>query len=82
MTIGPQRSVLSLKELIKQSPYTQKSLAEALDIPEVTINSWASGKYVPSDVNRLILLASALGVSFKTLLMSLGYDVSRVPDDN
>jgi transcriptional regulator with XRE-family HTH domain len=71
----------TLKELLEERAVNKTKLAERMGIGRATLNSWESGKKVPAFDNA-IRLAAELGVSLKTLGESLGYDVSRVPDEN
>lgn len=71
----------SLKELIKESKYTQKSLAKALNTAYSTVKYYVSGENLPgleifADMCRL------LDKSPKEMMAALGIDVSGIPDDS
>ncbi|MGK7885717.1 MAG: helix-turn-helix domain-containing protein [Crocosphaera sp.] len=71
----------SLKNLIKQHGYTQKSFARALNKALSTVTFYISGEKMPTapviaDMCRL------LDESPKTVMKSLGIDVTGIPDDH
>ena len=69
-----------MKELIEAAGTTQRQLSRDLNIAEVTVNTWVSGRKVPRFDNA-ILLARKLGVSLKTLAQAMDIDVSGVEND-
>lgn len=74
-------SIPTLKQLIEDANTTQRELSKRTGIAEVTINSWVAGKYIPRLDNALVLCRE-LGVSLKTLALSLGLDITGIPDDS
>jgi transcriptional regulator with XRE-family HTH domain len=70
----------TLKTLIAAAHKTQRQLSRDIDIAEVTINTWVSGRKMPR-LDNAALVAAELKVSFKTLARSLQIDVSRIPGD-
>lgn len=56
-----------IKELREQKHMTQKQLAEQLHVSDKTVSKWEVGRGLP-DVELLVELASALGVSVAELL--------------
>ncbi|HSN67465.1 MAG TPA: helix-turn-helix transcriptional regulator [Fusibacter sp.] len=63
----------TLKTLIKNNGMTQRDLAKLTGIPEITINSWVSGKNVPK-LNNAYIIAKALNVSLDELAQVMGLD--------
>jgi transcriptional regulator with XRE-family HTH domain len=76
----PSGETETLKTLIAAANTTQRQLSRDIDIAEVTINTWVSGRKMPR-LDNAALVAAKLGVSFKTLAKSLQIDVSRIPGD-
>jgi transcriptional regulator with XRE-family HTH domain len=77
---GTSGETETLKTLIAAAHTTQRQLSRDIDIAEVTINTWVSGRKMPR-LDNAALVAAELGVSFKTLARSLQIDVSRIPGD-
>jgi transcriptional regulator with XRE-family HTH domain len=77
----PVTSVLTLKELIARANITQRELAKRTGLSERTINEWVARKYIPRLDNALILCRE-LGISLKTLSVSIGLDTAGIPDDS
>jgi transcriptional regulator with XRE-family HTH domain len=74
-------SATTLKQLIEQAKISQRELSKRTGIAEVTINSWVARKKIPRLDNALILCRE-LGVSLKTLSVSIGLDTAGIPDDS
>ncbi len=72
---------LTLKQLIAKSNITQRDLAKRTGISERAINEWVAGKYIPR-LDNAIVVSRELGVSLKTLALSLGLDITGIPDDS
>lgn len=72
--------VITLKELIKEKGLTQRGLHKKTGIPEITINTWVAGKYIPT-LDNAVRVAIALEVDLKTLAQSIGIDVNGLPDN-
>lgn len=70
----------TLKSLIEQAGFTQKSFANSVKISLSTITYYISGEKLPR-VDRFFDMASKLNVSPKTLGKAMGIDVSDVPND-
>ncbi len=70
----------SLDELIKEHGYTQKSFAKALNKVPSSIYYYISGKRVPT-VTVVADMCRLLDESPKTVMKSLGIDVTGIPDD-
>lgn len=70
----------TLKDLIKESHLTYRSLAAKLGTSHDQIVAWNKGDSYPS-LPYLISLSRNLNVSLKILISSLGVDVSDIPDD-
>jgi transcriptional regulator with XRE-family HTH domain len=60
--------MLRLKEILKKKGLNQLFLAKALDLSNVTISSWATGKSMPS-VESLIRLCEILDVGLDDLVI-------------
>jgi transcriptional regulator with XRE-family HTH domain len=74
-------SATTLKQLIEQAKISQRELSKRTGIAEVTINSWVARKKIPRLDNALILCRE-LGISLKTLSVSIGLDTAGIPDDS
>jgi transcriptional regulator with XRE-family HTH domain len=70
----------TLKELIKESNLTYRSLAAKMGTTPDQIVAWNKGDSYPS-LPYLISLSRNLNVSLKNLITSLGVDVSDLPND-
>lgn len=70
----------TLKDLIKESHLTYRSLAAKMGTSPDQIVAWNKGDSYPS-LPYLISLSRNLNVSLKILISSLGVDVSDLPDD-
>ncbi|MGK7961172.1 helix-turn-helix domain-containing protein [Crocosphaera sp.] len=70
----------SLKDLIKLAGYTQKSFAQALNTAYSTVKYYVSGEKMPG-VKIFADMCRLLDKSPKTVMKSLGIDVSGIPDD-
>ena len=70
----------SLKDLIKQHGYTQKSFAKALKIALSTLTYYISGENLPG-LQILADMCRLLDESPKTVMKSLGIDVTGIPND-
>ena len=70
----------TLKDLIADLGMTQREFSQKTGIPEITVNSWVSGKRMPK-LDSAVALSVCLNCSLKTLAKSLGIDVSKLPDD-
>lgn len=57
----------TIKELREKKRYTQKQLAELLNVSDKTISKWETGKGLP-DVGIIAELAATLGISLTELL--------------
>lgn len=57
----------TIKELREKKRYTQKQLAELLNVSDKTISKWETGKGLP-DVGIIAELATTLGISLAELL--------------
>ena len=71
----------SLRDLIKQHGYTQKSFAIALKKAYSTVNFYIAGEKVPT-ATVIADMCRILDESPKTVLKSLGIDVTGIPDDH
>lgn len=60
--------MLRLKEILKEKKLTQLFLAKSMNLSNVTINQWATGKSMPS-VESLIKLCEILDVSLDDLVV-------------
>lgn len=74
------QDVPTLKALISAANTNQRELSNRIGLSERTLNDWVAGKKIPRLDNALII-AKELKVSLKTLSLSLGLDVSGIPDD-
>ncbi|MDJ0582964.1 helix-turn-helix transcriptional regulator [Crocosphaera sp.] len=70
-----------LKELIKQHGYTQKSFATALKKHVSAVTAYIAGKKSPT-IAVVADMCRLLDESPKTVMKSLGIDVSGIPDDH
>ncbi|MFB2898057.1 helix-turn-helix domain-containing protein [Aerosakkonemataceae cyanobacterium BLCC-F50] len=70
----------TLKNLIEASQLTEPELSRQMGVGQRIIGDWKRGVSIPR-FDRAILLAKALGVSLKVLALSMGLDVSNLPDD-
>ena len=70
----------SLKELIEQHGYTQKSFATALNKAYSTVRYYVAGQKMPTGT-VIADMCRLLDESPKTVMKSLGIDVSGIPDD-
>ncbi len=72
---------ISLDDLIKKHGYTKKSFAAALNKAYSTVNFYAARQKCPT--GRVIAdMCRLLDESPKTVMKSLGIDVSGIPDDH
>lgn len=71
---------LTLRLLLKRADKKQVELAEKTGLSRDAIRAYVAGRRMPSFDNAA-LLARELGVSFKTLAVSLGIDIEDIPDD-
>ena len=71
----------SLKDLIKEHGYTQKSFAIALNRAYSTVKYYIAGENTPT-ATVIVDMCRLLDESPKTVLKSLGIDVTGVPDDH
>jgi transcriptional regulator with XRE-family HTH domain len=60
--------MLRLKEILKEKNLKQLFIAKSMNISNVTINKWATGKSMPS-VESLIKLCEILDVSLDDLVI-------------
>jgi transcriptional regulator with XRE-family HTH domain len=70
----------TLKDLIKEANLTYRSLAAMIGTSHDQIVAWNKGDSYPS-LPYLVSLSRNLNVPLKTLISSLGVDVSDLPDD-
>ncbi len=70
----------SLDDLIKKHGYTQKSFSVALKKAYSTVRYYISGESVPT-ATVVADMCRLLDESPKTVLKSLGIDVTDIPDD-
>ncbi len=70
----------TLKQLIKSAGYTQKSFAKDLNLAYSTVQYYVSGENLPG-LKVLADMCRLLDESPKTVMKSLGIDVSGIPDD-
>ena len=70
----------TLKQLIKAHGYTQKSFAKDLNLAYSTVQYYVSGENLPG-IKVLADMCRLLDESPKTVLKSLGIDVTGIPDD-
>lgn len=56
-----------LKEIRKKYGYSQKDVADALNVTQGSVSAWEQGRWFP-DISSLIKLANLYGVSVDTLL--------------
>ncbi len=70
----------SLKDLIKEANYTQKSFAKALNRAYSTVQYYVAGQKMPTGT-VIADMCRLLNKSPKTVMKSLGIDVSGIPDD-
>ena len=75
-----QFATKALKQLIEQSGHTQKSFAESLGLCYASVKYYVAGQKTPgSDV--LADMCRVLNQSPKTVMKSLGIDITGIPDD-
>lgn len=70
----------TLKELREKAQLSQRALASKLGTSHDVIVRWEKGRGLPR-FDYAIALASELGVSLRTLAKVMGFDVSRLPND-
>ena len=70
----------TLKELIKQKKLTYGQMSQEVGCSVSTISQYVGGLKTPG-FDKAIAMSRVLGVSLKVLALSLGLDVSDVPDD-
>lgn len=70
----------SLKELIKSKGYTQKSFAKALNRAYSTVQYYVAGQKMPTGT-VIADMCRLLDKSPKTVMRSLGIDVTGIPND-
>ncbi len=70
----------TLKQLIEESNFTYRELAERIGTTHDMIVRWCKPD-AELKVSNYVKLAKALGVSLKTLAISIGQDVDGIPDD-
>ncbi|MDJ0509257.1 MAG: helix-turn-helix transcriptional regulator [Crocosphaera sp.] len=70
----------SLKDLIEQHGYTQKSFAKALNRAYSTVQFYVAGQKKPG-CEILADMCRLLDESPKTVMKSLGIDVTGIPND-
>jgi transcriptional regulator with XRE-family HTH domain len=80
MSLQNNNEVKTLKQLLKEKDINKTALAKRMGVGRQTILQWENGERAPVFKNA-VLLAAELGISLKTLALSLGYDVSLVPSD-
>lgn len=70
----------TLKELIKRSNLRQWQLSKEIGCSQSLVSQYVRGATMPT-FDKAIAMSRVLGVSLKVLALSLGLDVSEVPDD-
>lgn len=70
----------TLKELIINTGFTQKRLAVQVGCTQSLISDYITGRKMPG-FDKAIAMARVLNVPLKILALSLGLDVSGIPDD-
>lgn len=70
----------TLKELIKQKKLTYGQVSQRVGCSVSTISQYV-GRLKTPGLDKAIAMSRVLGVSLKVLALSLGLDVSDVPDD-
>jgi DNA-binding XRE family transcriptional regulator len=80
MNLERNNEVKTLKQFFKEKDINKSALAKRMGVGRQTIIQWENGERAPVFKNA-VLLAAELGISLKTLALSLGYDVSSVPAD-
>jgi len=70
----------TLKELVKLSGVSQVKIARDVGCSPGLISQYVRGLVMPT-FDKAIAMARVLGVPLKTLALSLGLDVSGIPDD-
>ena len=71
----------SLKDLIKQHGYTQKAFAMAINKHVSAVTAYIAGKKSPT-ISVVADMCRLLDESPKTVMKSLGIDVTDIPDDH
>lgn len=71
---------MTLKRLIADRDFTQEQFADLIGVSRAMLFSYFNGSKRPS-VDKLVKMAKVLRVSFRTLVTSLGFDVSDIPMD-
>ena len=71
----------SLKDLLKEHGYTQKSFAKELNLAYSTVKFYVAGENLPG-LAVVANMCRLLDESPKTVMKSLGIDVTDIPDDH
>lgn len=58
---------VNLKEIRKKYGYSQKDVADALNVTQGSVSAWEQGRWFP-DISSLVKLADLYGISIDTLL--------------
>lgn len=80
MNANDLERVPTLQELREQAKLTQEQLSRQMNVGLRIVTDWEQGRKIPS-LKNFFALAKTLRVSPKKLAISLGLDVSSVPDD-
>lgn len=70
----------TVQTLIEAAGKTQKEVSRNMDVTELSINNWATGRKLPR-IDHFLSLCRELEVSPKTLARAMKLDVSSIPDD-
>lgn len=80
MTHNNEPGELTVQTLIEAAGKTQREVSQSLNVTELSINNWATGRKLPR-VDHFLALCRELEVSPKTLARAMRLDVSAIPDD-
>jgi transcriptional regulator with XRE-family HTH domain len=70
----------TVRTLIESAGKTQRQIGQSLNVTELSINNWATGRKLPR-IDNFLSLCKELNVSPKTLAKAMRLDVSGIPDD-
>lgn len=70
----------TVQTLIEAAGKTQRMVGQSLNVTELSINNWATGRKLPR-IDNFLSLCRELDVSPKTLARAMKLDISGIPDD-
>lgn len=71
---------LTVQTLIEATGKTQREISQNLNVTELSINNWATGRKLPR-IDHFLALCRELNVSPKTLARAMKLGIEGIPDD-